>query len=115
MRDARRGRKLKRVAKQRKALLRSLAAHLIVRGTMSTTQAKAKELRPFIERLIRRACKGKLHDKRIASRVLPSAAAIKLVQEIAPRYRERTGGYTRIIKTKIRRGDAAPMAVIEFV
>lgn len=115
MRDVRRGRKLKRVAKQRKALLRSLAVHLIVRGKIITTQAKAKELRPFIERLIHRAGKGTLHSKRITSRVLPKIAAIKLAQEIAPRYLERAGGYTHIIKTRTRKGDAAPMAVIEFV
>ncbi|HEY4497425.1 MAG TPA: 50S ribosomal protein L17 [Candidatus Paceibacterota bacterium] len=115
MRDVRRGRKLKRIAKQRKALLVSLAVNLIVRGKITTTHAKAKELRPFIERLIHRATPGTLHTNRLVNRVLPKIAATKLVREIAPRYRERTGGYTRIMKTKIRRGDAAPMAVIEFV
>lgn len=115
MRDLRRGRKLKRVAKQRKALLRGLAAHLIMRGKITTTQAKAKELRPFVERLIFRAGKGTLHAQRITSRILPNVAAAKLAQEVAPRYQGRTGGYTRIIKTRTRRGDAAPMAIIEFV
>ncbi|OGF73691.1 50S ribosomal protein L17 [Candidatus Giovannonibacteria bacterium RIFCSPHIGHO2_02_FULL_46_20] len=115
MRDLRKGRKLKRVAKQRKALLRGLAANLILRGKMKTTTAKAKELRPFVERLVSNAKHGTLYKERSVRRVLPKTAAAKLVHDIAPRYQNRHGGYTRIIKTKTRTGDAAPMAVIEFV
>ena len=115
MRDLRKGRKLKRVAKQRKALLRGLAVNLIMHGKIETTQAKAKELRPFVERLVSNARKGTLHKGRQVSRILPKVAAAKLARDIAPRYRECLGGYTRIIKTRARNGDAAPMSVIEFV
>jgi len=115
MRDLRRGRKLKRVAKQRRALLRGLATHLILHEKIETTQAKAKELRPFVEQLITCAKQETLHKKRLASRTLSNQAARKLIVDIAPRYKERPGGYTRIIKSRTRKGDAALMAIIKFV
>ncbi len=103
----------------RLALLRSLALALIAREHMKTTEARAKELRPFMEKLITKGRVGGLASRRlIISRlggVAGEAGAKKIIDEIAPRYKERAGGYTRILKLPRRVGDASKMAVIEFV
>lgn len=109
-------RKFGRTRDERKALIRSLALSLILKGKIKTTEAKAKELRPFIEKLVTRGRKGDIFARRlIASRLGGEDATKKLVDEIAPRYKERNGGYTRIIKVAPRGGDASKMAIIEFV
>ncbi len=104
---------------ERRALLRSLALALIDHGKIQTTEAKAKELRPFIEPLVTKARIDSLTTRRYLVRKLGSggqpAAVKKLVEIIAPKYKGRGGGYTRIIKTEIRASDGGPMAVIEFV
>ncbi len=109
-------RKLGRTSAHRKALLMNLSISLIEHGKIETTAMKAKELRSFIEKLITTAGKGDSNAHRAVFAVLRSKEATKkLVNEIAPRYVERNGGYTRIVKTRIRRGDATPMAFIELV
>lgn len=111
-------RKLGRVTKQRTALLRSLAISLIKHGKIKTTEAKAKELRPYIEKLVTRGKKDSIASRRIISSRLGSGGTIalnKLFTEISPKYTKRDGGYTRVTKLPSRQGDASPMAVIEFV
>lgn len=109
-------RKFGRNRKQRTALMRSLANNLIISGKMETTLAKAKELRPYVEKLVTKAKKGDLSAKRqIISRLGNEDGMRKLVADIAPLYKERAGGYTRIIKLPRRLGDGSPMAFIEFV
>jgi large subunit ribosomal protein L17 len=96
--------------------MRSLATSLIQHGAIETTEAKAKELRPFVEKLITKAKTGTLHARRLAGRhVQQRAAADKLFQEIGPKFATRPGGYTRILKTGHRKGDGAEMARIELV
>ena len=112
------GRKLGRVSGQRTALLRSLAISLIKHGKIKTTEAKAKELRPFIEKLVTKAIKGDLASRRIVLANLGSGGDLvtkKLFEVIAPGYKERNGGYTRIVKLTHRSGDASSIAQIEFV
>jgi len=110
------GRQLRRTGEQKLALLRSLATSLIEHGAIETTEAKAKELRPFVEKLITKARSGTLHDRRLAVRhVQNRAAADKLFQEIGPQFAKRPGGYTRILKTGHRKGDGAEMARIELM
>ena len=109
-------RKLGRTSAHRKALLMNLSIALIEHGKIETTVEKAKELRGFIEKLITRAKKGDFNAHRAVFAVLRDKEATKkLVNEVAPQYAERNGGYTRIIKTRTRRGDAADMAFIELV
>lgn len=109
-------RKFNRTANQRRALLKQLASSLVRDEKITTTEAKAKELRPVIEKLTTRAQKNDVNTHRIiTARLGGKTAAKKLITEIAPRYKERKGGYTRIVKMPTRRGDAARMAVIEFV
>jgi len=111
-------RKLGRVSGQRTALLRSLAISLVKHGKIKTTEAKAKELRPFIEKLVTKAKAGDLSSRRILSSRLGSGgvdATKKLVDEIAPKYKEREGGYTRVVKMTQRGGDGSSVAQIEFV
>ena len=116
MRHRKAGRQLRRTSEQRLALLRSLATSLIEKGAIETTEAKAKELRPFVEKLITKARTGTLHSRRLAGRhVQKRAAADKLFQEIGPRFAKRNGGYTRILKTGHRTGDGAEMARIELI
>ena len=108
--------KLNRTTGHRKALMRNLAASLISEERIHTTQAKAKNLRPFIERLVTLGKRGDLASRRLAFKRLGQKEAVhKLFEEIAPRFNERPGGYTRIIKDNFRAGDSAPMAYIEFV
>ena len=116
MRHLKKGRKLHREKGQRRALIKSLAANLVLKEKIETTEAKAKELRPVIERLITAGKKQTLTSLRTLSAQLPRVAAMKMYHQIAPRYKERNGGYTRIVKSGKRRGnDAAKMAIIEFV
>lgn len=107
--------KFGRVRKQRTALLNSLARSLVLKEKIRTTEAKAKALRPFIEKLISKGRSGNLSDRRSLSAVVGKEASKKIVEEISPKYKERRGGYTRIIKLSIKRSDNAPVAQIEFV
>ena len=110
------GRKLNRTSAHRKAMFSNLAAALVKHEQIRTTLPKAKELRPVVERLITLGKRGNLHARRQAIAVLADAGlATKLFDTLAPRYAERHGGYTRVIKAGMRYGDAAPMALIEFV
>jgi large subunit ribosomal protein L17 len=109
-------RKLGRTAAHRTAMLRNMAAALIKHEQITTTLAKAKELRPYTERLVTLAKRGGLSNRRLAhARLLDDAQLVKLFDVLAPRYADRPGGYTRVLKAGIRASDAAPMAVIEFV
>ncbi len=103
------------VAGKRRSLLRSLAASLILRGKIMTTEAKAKELRSFVEPLITRARRGDLAGRRTIMQALPKNGARKTADEIGPRFKGETGGYTRIIKLGRRKNDGAKMALIELV
>jgi large subunit ribosomal protein L17 len=110
------GRKLQRTTAHRNALFRNMAAALIKHEQITTTVAKAKELRPYVEKLVTLAKKGGLSNRRLAyARLMDDAQLVKLFDAIAPRYADRNGGYTRVIKAGIRSSDAAPMAIIEFV
>jgi len=116
MRHHNANRKFGREKKVRVALLRSLAVSLIRDEKIETTEAKAKEIRPFVEKLLTKGKEPTLAARRlIGERLGGVRAAKKLIEEIAPRYAKRAGGYTRIIKLSPRHGDASPMAVIEFV
>src|ERR1017187_2086411 len=116
MRHQKAGRQLRRTTEQKLSLLRNLATSLILQGAIETTEAKAKELRPFVEKLITKAKTGTLHARRLAGRhVHKRAAADKLFQEIGPQSAKRQGGYTRILKTGHRKGDGAEMARIELI
>ena len=110
------GRKLQRKTGHRKALLRNMSAALIKHEQITTTTAKAKELRPYIEKLITLAKRGGLSNRRLAqSRLQDETQLKKLFDVLAERYADREGGYTRIIKAGYRGSDAAQMAVIELV
>jgi large subunit ribosomal protein L17 len=118
MRHRKAGRQLRRTSEQKLALMRNLASSLIEHGAVETTEAKAKELRPFVEKLITKAKSGTLHDRRLTVRhIHKRQTADKLFQEIGERYRksQRRGGYTRILKTGHRKGDGAEMARIELI
>lgn len=117
-------RKLGRTADHRKALLRNMATSMIASEKMETTEMKAKELKSVVDKLITLAKRGDLHARRQAASYVRNVvineetgqtAVQKLFDEIGPRYAERNGGYTRVIKTRNRRGDNASMAIIEFV
>lgn len=123
-------RKLGRTSSQRKALLRDLATDLIVHERIETTEAKAKELRSVVEKMITLGKRGDLHARRQAAQFMrrdytvstneagkevKTYAIQKLFDDVAPRYEERQGGYTRIMKMGPRRGDGAPVVVIELV
>ena len=116
MRHRAKGRQLSRTSSHKRAMLNNMATSLFVHGRVITTEAKAKELRPFVEKLITKARTGTLHARRLAGRhVQKRAAADKLFQEIGPRFVGRPGGYTRILKTGHRKGDGAEMARIELI
>ena len=116
MRHRNKGRQLSRTATHRTATLRNLATSLFRHERIETTTAKAKELRPYAERLITLARKGDVHSRRLAGRKIQDRAVLgKLFDEIAPRYTERPGGYTRILKLGNRKGDAAEISLIELV
>lgn len=109
-------RKLGRTSAHRTAMFANMAASLIKHEQIVTTLPKAKELRPFVEKLVTLAKKGDLHARRIAiSRVRDVGQVGKLFETLGPRYKSRKGGYTRVLKAGFRYGDSAPMAVIEFV
>ena len=109
-------RKLGRTTSHRTSMFANMAASLIKHEQIVTTLPKAKELRPFVEKLVTLAKKGDLHARRIAiSRVRDVDQVGKLFATLGPRYRARNGGYTRVLKAGFRHGDSAPMAVIEFV
>ena len=110
------GRKLQRTGAHRIAMFRNMSASLIKHEQITTTVAKAKELRPYIEKLITLAKRGGLANRRLAmSRLMDDTQLVKLFDVLAERYKDRNGGYTRIIKAGIRASDAAPIAIIEFV
>ena len=110
------GRKLQRTSAHRIALFRNMSAALIKHEQIITTLAKAKELRPYVEKLITLAKNGGLSNRRLAhARLLNDAQLVKLFDVLAERYKDRNGGYTRVIKAGIRASDAAPIAIIEFV
>lgn len=110
------GRKLQRKTGHRKALLRNMAAALIKHEQIKTTTPKARELRPYVEKLITLAKRGGLSNRRLAhAKLLDDAQLVKLFDVLAERYAGRDGGYTRIIKAGIRASDAAPIAIIELV
>ena len=116
MRHRKKGRKLGRKTGNRKALLMNLASQLIIHKRIKTTDAKAKELRSFIEPLVTLARKDSLHSRRMVIRKLPQKDIVKsLFKDIAPKYLDRPGGYTRIIKLGYRDNDRAPVSIIEFV
>ena len=115
MRHLKSGRKLNRTASHRDALFRNMVTSLLLHEQVHTTDAKAKELRGWGDRMITLGKRGTLHARRQAAAVVRGRPAVKkLFEDIAPRFRERAGGYTRIIKIGTRRGDAAPMSVIEL-
>ena len=116
MRHRNQGRKFNRTASHRKAMFGNMAAALIKHEQIKTTLPKAKDLRRYVEPLITLAKRGDLHARRQAYSKLPEQKwAAKLFDELGPRYKERNGGYTRVLKAGFRYGDNAPMAVIEFV
>ncbi|MDR0222553.1 MAG: 50S ribosomal protein L17 [Oscillospiraceae bacterium] len=109
-------RKLGRTAAHRKAMLRGMVTHLLENGKMETTVTRAKELRGAVEKIITAGKNDDLHSKRrVFAYVTKESVSKKLFDEIAPRYADRKGGYTRIIRVGPRRGDAAEMAIIELV
>ena len=110
------GRKLQRTGSHRTAMFRNMAAALIKHEQILTTTPKAKELRPYVEKLITLAKKGGLSNRRLAhARLLEDAQLKKLFDVLAERYKDRNGGYIRVIKAGIRASDAAPIAYIELV
>lgn len=117
MRHGNNKRKFGREKNERNALMNSMAANLIVREKIKTTVPKAKELRPFIEKLVTSAKKGDLATKRLIMSKLSGrrSETKKLFEVIALKYKDRSGGYTRVIKLGVRKSDGAPMASIEFV
>ncbi len=115
MNKRKKGRKFNRETDQRKALIKSLVTALVMKERITTTQAKAKELSVFAEKMITKAKKGDLATKRLLQQKLSYRTVKKLMEVIAPMYKKRKGGYTRILKIANRRGDAARMAIIELV
>jgi len=115
MKKQKKGRKFNRKIDQRRALMRSIARSLILNGRIETTEAKAKELSPYIEKKITKAKKGDLSAKRELLKDFSNKVVKKLMEEMVPLYKNRHGGYTRIMKTGIRKRDSAKMAIIEFV
>ena len=116
MRHRKKGRHLGRTAEHRSMMLRNMATSLFKHGRVETTVEKAKELRRFVEPLITKARRGDLHARRLVARnIRDDDALAKLFNEIGPRYAERPGGYTRVLRLGHRSGDAAEMAIIELV
>jgi large subunit ribosomal protein L17 len=115
MRHGDKNRKFGRERNQRRAFLRSLMRNLVIKGRMRTTVARAKEIRPLLEKLVTKAKRATLADRRLIIAQLGDERTTAKLIKMAPVYAERTGGYLRIVKTGPRKGDAAPMAIIEFV
>ena len=119
MRHQKKGRKLNRTASHRKALFSNLASSLVIHKKIITTDAKGKELRSYIERLVTYAKKGDVHGRRLIQKKIPGKRGKEianiLIHDIAPSYMDRQGGYTRLIKLNNRKNDNAPVSLIEFV
>ena len=116
MRHQCRGRKFSRTSSHRKAMFANLAIALVEHERIETTLPKAKDLRPIVEKCVTLARRGDLHARRLLVSMLRSEEmAAKLITSIAPRFKDRSGGYLRIMKNGFRYGDRAPMAIIEFV
>jgi large subunit ribosomal protein L17 len=116
MRHAKTGRRFSRTVSHRKSMFANLASSLILHEQIVTTLPKAKDLRPIVEKLVTLAKRGDLHARRLAiSQIRDLGSVKKLFETIGPRYKERAGGYTRVLKAGFRHGDSAPVAVIEFV
>ncbi len=109
-------RRLGRTVEHRKAMLANMACSLIEHEQIKTTLPKAKELKPYMDKLVTLAKRGDLHARRLAlSQIRQEAPVTKLFETLAGRYRDRPGGYTRVLKAGFRYGDMAPMAIIELV
>ena len=116
MRHRKKGRQLSRSTSHRKATLASLAQALFMEDRIVTTVAKAKELRPYAEKLITKARRGDLHSRREVLKLLKRTDVVdRLMHDVAPSYKDRNGGYTRIVKLGFRKSDAADIALIELV
>jgi large subunit ribosomal protein L17 len=115
MKKLRKGRKFSRKTDQRKALIRSLLVALFTKEKMRTTMAKAKEISGMADKIITKAKKGDLSSRRILLGIFTNKLTKKIMSEIGPRYKERAGGYTRVVKLGARTADAAKMAIIELV
>jgi len=116
MPQPKKGRRLGGSASHQKAIMANLARSLIEYERLETTQTRAKEVQPLVDKLVGLAKRGDLHARRQALAIIHDRDVIhKLFDEIGPRYSDREGGYSRVVKTGPRKGDAAPMAVIEFV
>ncbi len=115
MRHGNHNRKFGREDNERRALLKSLARSLVLEGRITTTQAKAKEIRPLVEKLVTRGREASVANRRLLIAALGDAATANKLIKTAEQYTERPGGYLRIVKMGPRKGDASPMAVIEFV
>lgn len=116
MRHRKKGKILGRKIGPRKALLKSLATNFLLKEKIKTTEAKAKEVKPIIEKLITRARENNINNyRRINSFLQNREATKKLLEEIAPKYKERPGGYCRIVKLGVRKGDAAKIVILELV
>ncbi len=110
------GRKLRRTSSHRKAMFSSMAAALIKHEQIKTTLPKAKDLRPIVEKLVTLGKRGGLHARRqLIAALRDETLAAKVIGPLAERYKTRKGGYTRVLKAGFRYGDAAPMAIIEFI
>jgi len=115
MRHLKKGKKFGRESAPRKALMKSLVTALLLNEKIKTTETKAKAIKPVVEKYITRAKKGDLASFRILNQRLHAKVVRKLKEEIAPRYQERRGGYTRITKMGRRKSDGAPIAMVELV
>ena len=119
MRHQKKGRKLNRTASHRKALFSNLAASLVIHKKIRTTDAKGKELRTYIERLVTYAKRGDVHGRRLIQKRITGKRGKEianiLIHDIAPAYADRHGGYTRLIKLNNRKNDNAPVSLIEFI
>ena len=116
MRHLKKGRALHRKSSHRKALLCNLAVSILTNGRVRTTEAKAKEVRGLVDRIITWGKRGDVHARRLAARHVRSRTIVKKIfDELAPRYRDRPGGYTRIMKIGFRHGDNAPVVIMELV
>lgn len=116
MPQPKKGRRLGGSASHQRAILANLAKALIEHEKLETTQVRAKEVQPLVDKLVGLAKRGDLHARRQALAIITDRDVVyKLFDEIGPRYEDRDGGYSRVVKTGHRKGDAAPMAVIEFV
>lgn len=115
MKHLKKGRKFGRERGQRKALLKSLVLALFEKGKITTTEAKAKEIKPYAEKLITKSRQASVSQRRKIAESFSQKITKKLINEIAPRYKEKSGGYARIVKLGRRKSDGAKMAVIELI